>query len=45
MDNHQLDKEIISIREAIDQLIELKEYSALKLAQDDLSYYLSLVSK
>lgn len=44
MNNQQLDKEIISIREAIDQLIELQDYSALKLAQDDLSYYLSLLN-
>ncbi len=44
MDNIELDKEIKLIRESIDELKESDSKGALKLAEDDLSYYLSLLS-
>lgn len=41
MDKIDLDNEIIEVREAIDQLLESNEHSAVKLARADLSYLLN----
>ncbi len=44
MDIIELDHEIIITKEAIKELIEINDYGALKLAQSDLSYLISLLN-
>ena len=44
MDKIKLDQEIELVKKAIDELKESKDYGALKLAQADLSYFISLLS-
>lgn len=44
MDLTELDQEIILIRESINELSESKDYGALELAYEDLSYFISLLS-